>query len=325
MDLKRGIDAAVELVVAELSKHSKPTQDPKEIAQVGTISANGDETIGTLIAEAMDKVGKEGVITIEEAKVDGDVARGGRRHAIRSRLLSPYFVTDAERMETVLAEPYVLIHEKRVSSMKDLLPLLELVVKANRPLVLVAEDVDSEAARHTRGEQAPRDPPGLRVKAPGFGDRRKAILDDIAVLTGGRAVTEELGLKLETLTLADLGQAKSITVDKDHTTIIEGRGKQEDVLARVKQLRVQIEESSSDYDKEKLEERLAKLAGGVAVIKVGAATETEMKEKKARVEDALNATRAAVEEGIVPGGGVALLRRFLRSRSSSSEAIDSSA
>jgi len=308
MDLKRGIDAAVELVVAELTKHSKPTQDPKEIAQVGTISANGDETIGKLIAEAMDKVGKEGVITIEEAKsmeTSLEVVEGMQ---FDRGYLSPYFVTDAERMETVLAEPYVLIHEKRVSSMKDLLPLLELVVQANRPLVLIAEDVDSEALATLVVNKLRGTLQVCAVKAPGFGDRRKAILDDIAVLTGGRAVTEELGLKLENLTLADLGQAKSITVDKDHTTIIEGRGKQEAVLARVKQLRVQIEESSSDYDKEKLEERLAKLAGGVAVIKVGAATETEMKEKKARVEDALNATRAAVEEGIVPGGGVALLR-----------------
>jgi chaperonin GroEL len=308
MDLKRGIDAAVECVVEDLKKHSKPTKDPKEIAQVGIISANGDETIGKLIAEAMEKVGKEGVITIEEAKSMDTSLEVVEGMQFDRGYLSPYFVTDAERMEAVLNEPYILIHEKRVSSMKDLLPLLELVVKANRPLIVVAEDVDNDALATLVVNKLRGTLQVCAVKAPGFGDRRKEMLQDIAVLTGGRAVTEELGIKLENLTLADLGQAKSITVDKDHTTIIEGRGKKDDILARVKQIRAQVEESSSDYDKEKLQERLAKLAGGVAVIKVGAATETEMKEKKARVEDALNATRAAVEEGVVPGGGVALLR-----------------
>jgi chaperonin GroEL len=308
LDLKRGIDAAVERVVEELKQHSRPIRDRHEIAQVGLVSANGDETIGALIAEAMEKVGKEGVITIEEARsmeTSLEVVEGMQ---LDRGYLSPYFVTDAERMEVVLHEPFVLVHEKRIASMKDLLPLLELVVGAARPLVVIAEDVDGDAlatlvVNKLRG--------GLQVcaiKAPGFGDRRKEMLQDVAILTGGRAVTEELGLELERLTLSDLGQAKTITIDKDRTTVIEGRGKKEDILARVRQLRVQVEESSSDYDKEKLRERVAKLAGGVAVIKVGAATETEMKEKKARVEDALHATRAAVEEGIVPGGGVALLR-----------------
>ena len=308
MDIKRGIDAAVEVVVAELKKQSTPTRDKSEIVQVGTISANGDHTIGNLIAEAMEKVGKEGVITIEEAKSMETTLEVVEGMQFDRGYLSPYFITDAERMEVVLDDAYILLHERRLSSMRDLLPLLEQVAKASKPLLIVAEDVDGEAlatlvVNKLRG--------ALRVcavKAPAFGDRRKDVLQDLAVLTGGRAVTEELGLKLENLTLADLGRAKTITVDKDHTTIIGGAGKKDEILARAKQLRSQVADATADYDREQLEERLAKLAGGVAVIKVGAATETEMKEKKARVEDALHATRAAVEEGIVPGGGVALLR-----------------
>ena len=308
MDIKRGIDAAVEVVVAELKKQSTPTRDKSEIVQVGTISANGDHTIGNLIAEAMEKVGKEGVITIEEAKSMETTLEVVEGMQFDRGYLSPYFITDAERMEVALDDAYILLHERRLSSMRDLLPLLEQVAKASKPLLIVAEDVDGEAlatlvVNKLRG--------ALRVcavKAPAFGDRRKDLLQDLAVLTGGRAVTEELGLKLENLTLADLGRAKTITVDKDHTTIIGGAGKKDEILARAKQLRSQVADATADYDREKLEERLAKLAGGVAVIKVGAATETEMKEKKARVEDALHATRAAVEEGIVPGGGVALLR-----------------
>jgi chaperonin GroEL len=308
MDLKRGIDAAVEAVVAELKKQSKPTKGKSEIAQVGIISANGDETIGNLIAEAMEKVGKEGVVTIEEAKAMDttlDVVEGMQ---FDRGYLSPYFVTDAERMEAVLADAYILICEKKISIMKDLLPVLELVAKSGKPLLVIAEDVDGEALATLVVNKLRGTLHVCAVKAPGFGDRRKETLTDIAVLCGGQAVTEDLGLKLENLTLKDLGRAKTITIDKDKTTLVEGAGKKEDIQARVKQIRAQVEDTTSDYDREKLQERLAKIVGGVAVIKVGAATETEMKEKKARVEDALHATRAAVEEGIVPGGGVALLR-----------------
>jgi chaperonin GroEL len=308
MDIKRGIDAAVETVVAELRKQSKPTKGKSEIAQVGIISANGDETIGNLIAEAMEKVGKEGVVTIEEAKsmdTTLDVVEGMQ---FDRGYLSPYFVTDAERMEAVLADAYILICEKKISNMKDLLPVLELVAKSGKPLLIVAEDVDGEALATLVVNKLRGSLHVCAVKAPGFGDRRKETLTDIAVICGGQAITEDLGLKLENLTLKDLGRAKSVTIDKDKTTVVEGAGKKEDIQARVKQLRAQLEDTTSDYDREKLQERLAKIVGGVAVIKVGAATETEMKEKKARVEDALHATRAAVEEGIVPGGGVALLR-----------------
>jgi chaperonin GroEL len=308
MDIKRGIDVAVEAVVAELKKQSKPTKGKSEIAQVGIISANGDETIGNLIAEAMEKVGKEGVITIEEAKAMEttlDVVEGMQ---FDRGYLSPYFVTDAERMEAVLADAYILICEKKISAMKDLLPVLEMVAKSGKPLLVVAEEVDGEALATLVVNKLRGTLHVCAVKAPGYGDRRKETLSDIAVLCGGKAVTEDLGLKLENLTLADLGRAKTITVDKDTTTLIDGAGKKDDIQARIKQIRAQIEDTTSEYDREKLQERLAKLVGGVAVIKVGAATETEMKEKKARVEDALHATRAAVEEGIVPGGGVALLR-----------------
>jgi chaperonin GroEL len=308
MDVKRGIDLAVKAVVAELARQAKPTRGKAEIAQVGVISANGDETIGRLIAEAMDKVGKEGVITVEEAKTMETTLEVVEGMQFDRGYLSAYFVTDADRMEAVFADAYILIHEKRLSSMQELLPVLEQVAKHGKPLVIIAEDVDGEAlatlvVNKLRGSLAV-----CAVKAPGFGDRRKALLQDIAALTGGRAVTEDLGEKLENLTLADLGRAKRIAIDKDHTTIIEGAGDKPAIDARVKALRREIEESTSDYDREKLQERLAKLVGGVAVIKVGAATEVEMKEKKARVEDALHATRAAVEEGIVPGGGVALIR-----------------
>jgi chaperonin GroEL len=308
MELKRGIDKAVETVVAELKKLSKPTKDHKEIAQVGTISANGDTTIGTIIAEAMEKVGKEGVITVEEAKgleTTLDIVEGMQ---FDRGYLSPYFVTDAERMEAVLDDPYILIHEKKISNMKDLLPLLEQIARSGKPLLIVAEEVEGEALATLVVNKLRGTLHVCGVKAPGFGDRRKAMLEDIAILTGGRMIAEELGIKLEQVTLKDLGRAKRITVDKDNTTIVDGAGKKEDIEARVKTIRAQIEETTSDYDREKLQERLAKLVGGVAVINVGAATETEMKEKKARVEDALHATRAAVEEGIVPGGGVAYLR-----------------
>jgi chaperonin GroEL len=308
MDIKRGIDAAVETVVAELKKHSKPTKGKSEIAQVGIISANGDETVGNLIAEAMEKVGKEGVITIEEAKSMETTLDFVEGMQFERGYLSPYFITDAERMEVVLSEAYILIHEKRLSSMQELLPLLEQVAKTGKPLLILAEDVDSEALATLVVNKLRGTLHVCAVKAPGFGDRRKEMLKDIAVLAGGQAVTEDLGLRLENLTLNDLGRAKTITIDKDTTTVIEGAGKKDEIQARVRQLRSQIEETTSDYDREKLQERLAKLVGGVAVIKVGAATETEMKEKKARVEDALHATRAAVEEGVVPGGGVALLR-----------------
>jgi chaperonin GroEL len=308
MDVKRGIDTAVEKVIEELKSQSKPTKGKVEIAQVGTISANGDETIGNMIAEAMEKVGKEGVITVEEAKTletTLDVVEGMQ---FDRGYLSPYFVTDAERMEAVLDDAFILIHEKKISNMKDLLPVLEQVAKLGKPLLIVAEDVDGEALATLVVNKLRGTLHVAAVKAPGFGDRRKEMLVDIARLTGGQAVTEDLGIKLESLTLKDLGRAKHITIDKDNTTIVEGAGKKAEIEARVKQIRAQIEETTSDYDREKLQERLAKLVGGVAVIKVGAATESEMKEKKARVEDALHATRAAVEEGIVPGGGVALLR-----------------
>ena len=307
MELKRGIEKAVEAIVAELKKMAKPVSGNR-IAQVGTISANNDETIGKIIAEAMDKVGKDGVITVEEAKTletSLDVVEGMQ---FDRGYLSPYFVTDPERMEVVLENPVILIHEKKISSMKDLLPLLEQVARAGRPLLIIAEDVEGEALATLVVNKLRGTLQAAAVKAPGFGDRRKAMLEDIAILTGGRAITEDLGIKLENIKLEDLGKAKKVTIDKDNTTIVEGAGAQKDIEGRVKQIRTQIEDTTSDYDREKLQERLAKLVGGVAVIKVGAATETEMKEKKARVEDAMHATKAAVEEGIVPGGGVALIR-----------------
>jgi chaperonin GroEL len=308
MDIKRGIDKAVVAVVEALKKQSKPTKDKKEIAQVGTISANGDTSIGETIANAMEKVGKEGVITVEEAKgleTTLDVVEGMQ---FDRGYLSPYFVTDPERMEAVIQDALILIHEKKISSMKDLLPLLEQVARAGKPLLIVAEEVEGEALATLVVNKIRGVLNTCAVKAPGFGDRRKAMLEDIAILTGGKMIAEDLGLKLENLTLNDLGKAKRIVVDKDNTTIIEGAGSQKDIQGRVAQIRKQVEDTTSDYDKEKLQERLAKLVGGVAVINVGAATETEMKEKKARVEDALNATRAAVEEGVVPGGGVAFIR-----------------
>ena len=307
MAIKRGIQQAVEAIVASLKAQSKPVSGPM-IVQVGTISANHDETIGRIIAEAMDKVGKDGVITVEEAKTLDttlDIVEGMQ---FDRGYLSPYFVTDPERMEVVLDNPVILIHEKKISSMKDLLPVLELVAHAGRPLLIVAEDLEGDALATLVVNKLRGTIKVAAVKAPGFGDRRKAMLEDLAVLTGGKAVTEDLGIKLESVKVDDLGQAKKVTIDKDTTTIIEGAGTQTAIEGRVKQLRVQVEDSSSDYDREKLQERLAKLVGGVAIIKVGAATETEMKEKKARVEDAMHATKAAVEEGIVPGGGVALLR-----------------
>ena len=308
MEIKRGIDKAVEAVVAELKKLTKPTKDPKEIAQVGTISANGDETIGKIISEAMQKVGKEGVITVEEAKGLETTLEVVEGMQFDRGYLSPYFVTDPERMEAVLEDPFILIHEKKISSMKDLLPLLEQVARSGKPLIIIAEEVEGEALATLVVNKLRGTLHTCAVKAPGFGDRRKAMLEDISTLTGGKAITEDLGIKLENIKLEDLGRAKKVVVDKDNTTIVEGAGKTKEIEGRIKQIRAQIEETTSDYDREKLQERLAKLAGGVAVIKVGAATETAMKEKKARVEDALNATRAAVEEGIVPGGGVALLR-----------------
>jgi chaperonin GroEL len=308
MEIKRGIDKAVEAVVAELKKLSKATKDPKEIAQVGTISANGDATIGKIISEAMEKVGKEGVITVEEAKGLETTLEVVEGMQFDRGYLSPYFVTDPERMEVVLEDPYILIHEKKISSMKDLLPLLEQVARAGKPLLIIAEEVEGEALATLVVNKLRGTLNAAAVKAPGFGDRRKAMLEDIAVLTGGRLIAEDLGIKLESVSLKDLGRAKRVVIDKDNTTIVDGAGKKSDIEARVKQIRAQIEETTSDYDREKLQERLAKLVGGVAVIHVGAATETEMKEKKARVEDALHATRAAVEEGIVPGGGVAYLR-----------------
>src|SRR6187455_150337 len=307
MELKRGIEKAVEAIVEQLKTLSKPVSGHM-IGQVGTISANSDDTIGKIIAEAMEKVGKDGVITVEEARsmeTSLDVVEGMQ---FDRGYLSPYFVTDPERMEAVLEHPLVLIHEKKISSMKDLLPVLEQVAKLGRPLVIIAEDVDGEALATLVVNKLRGTLQVAAVKAPGYGDRRKAMLEDIAVLTGGKAITEDLGIKLENLKIDQLGRAKKITIDKDNTTIVEGAGKAKDIEARVRQLRVQVEETTSDYDREKLQERLAKLVGGVALIKVGAATETEMKEKKARVEDAMHATKAAVEEGIVPGGGVALLR-----------------
>jgi len=308
MALKRGIERAVETVVEEVQKMSVKVENDEKIAQVGTISANGDATIGNIIAEAMKKVGKDGVITVEEAKtmttelmtVDGMQFDRG--------YLSPYFITDADRMEAVLEDPYILIHEKKISNMKDLLPLLEQIARGGRPLLIIAEEVEGEALATLVVNKLRGTLNVCSVKAPGFGDRRKAMLEDIAILTGGKSIMEETGIKLEGVRLEDLGRAKRVTVDKDNTTIVDGSGDQKGIEGRIKQLRAQIEETTSDYDREKLQERLAKLAGGVAVIKVGAATETEMKEKKARVEDALHATRAAVEEGIVPGGGVALVR-----------------
>ena len=308
MAIKRGIDKAVEAIVAELEALAKPTRDQKEIAQVGTISANSDATIGNIIAEAMNKVGKEGVITVEEAKgmeTTLDVVEGMQ---FDRGYLSPYFITDSERMVCELDEPLILINEKKISAMKDLLPVLEQVAKMSRPLLIVAEDIEGEALATLVVNKLRGTLQVCAVKAPGFGDRRKAMLEDIAVLTGGQAVSEDLGIKLENMTLTDLGKAKRVIVDKENTTIVDGAGDAEKIKARVKQIRAQIDETTSSYDKEKLQERLAKIVGGVAVINVGAATETEMKEKKARVEDALNATRAAVEEGIVPGGGVALVR-----------------
>jgi chaperonin GroEL len=308
MDLKRGIDRAVELVVSELQKLSKPTQGKKEIAQVGTISANGDTTIGNIIAEAMEKVGKEGVITVEEAKgleTTLDVVEGMQ---FDRGYVSPYFVTNPDRMEAVLEDPYILITEKKVSAMADLIPVLEGIARSGKPLLIVAEDIEGEALATLVVNKLRGTLHVCAVKAPGFGDRRKEMLKDLATLTGGEVVAEELGIKLEQLTLEELGRAKRVTVDKENTTIVDGEGTRADIEGRIKQIRAQIEETTSDYDREKLQERLAKLVGGVAVIHVGAATETEMKEKKARVEDALHATRAAVEEGIVPGGGVAYLR-----------------
>ena len=308
MALKRGIEKAVETVVSELKKQSKPTKDRKEIGQVGTISANGDETIGNIIAEAMEKVGKEGVITVEEAKsmeTTLDVVEGMQ---FDRGYLSPYFVTDPERMTCTIEDPYILINEKKISNMKDLLPLLESIARMSKPLLIISEDVEGEALATLVVNKLRGTLQVCAVKAPGFGDRRKAMLEDIATLTGGQLIAEELGRKLEDIKPTELGRAKRVTIDKDNTTIIDGAGTKAAIEGRVKQIRAQIEETTSDYDKEKLQERLAKLVGGVAVINVGAATETEMKEKKARVEDALHATRAAVEEGIIPGGGVAYIR-----------------
>ncbi len=308
MSIKRGIEKAVDLVVEELKKISKPTKERKEIAQVGTISANNDSTIGDIIAEAMEKVGKEGVITVEEAKVMETTLRVVEGMQFDRGYLSPYFVTVPEKMEVHLEDPYILLNEKKISMMKDLLPILEQVAKNGKPLLMIAEDVEGEALATLVVNKLRGTLQCAAVKAPGFGDRRKEMLEDIAILTGGRVISEDLGVKLETITLKDLGTAKRITVDKDNTTIIDGGGNRKTLEGRVKQIRAQIEETTSDYDREKLQERLAKLIGGVAVISVGAATETEMKEKKDRVEDALNATRAAVEEGIVAGGGVAYMR-----------------
>lgn len=308
MDLKRGIDKAVEAVVEELKKISKPVVDKKEIAQVGTISANNDPSIGELIAEAMDKVGKDGVITVEEAKgmaTTLDIVEGMQ---FDRGYISPYFITDPERLECILEDAYILIHDKKISTMKDLLPILEQIARMGRPLLIIAEDVEGEALATLVVNKLRGVLQVCAVKAPGFGDRRKAMLEDIAILTGGTVISEDIGLKLENVKVEDLGRAKKIIIDKDNTTIVEGAGDPQKIQARIKQIKIQIEETTSDYDREKLQERLAKLAGGVARINVGAATEAEMKEKKARVEDALNATRAAVEEGIVPGGGVALLR-----------------
>ena len=308
MAIKRGIDKGVAAVVDGLKKLSKPTRDKTEIAQVGTISANNDPMVGNLISEAMEKVGKEGVITVEEAKSMETTLEIVEGLQFDRGYLSPYFVTDAEKMEANLDDPYILLHEKKISSMKDLLPLLESVAKTGQAMLIIAEDVDGEALATLVVNKLRGTLKIAAVKAPGFGDRRKAMLEDIAVLCGGQVISEDMGIKLENVTINDLGRCKKVKIDKDNTTIVEGAGKNTDIQGRVKQLRVQIEETTSDYDREKLQERVAKIVGGVAVIRIGAATETEMKEKKARVEDALNATRAAVEEGIVPGGGVALVR-----------------
>jgi chaperonin GroEL len=308
MDIKRGIDKAVEIVVEELGKLSKPTKDQKEIAQVGTISANNDEAIGNIIAEAMNKVGKEGVITVEEAKgleTELDIVEGMQ---FDRGYLSPYFVTNPEKMEVNYDDPYILIYDKKISNMKELLPILEQIAKMGKPLMIISEDIEGEALATLVVNKLRGTLQVVGVKAPGFGDRRKAMLEDIAILTGGKLISEEMGVKLENTMVQDLGRCRKLAIDKDNSTIIDGAGDRASLEGRVKQIRAQIEETTSDYDKEKLQERLAKLVGGVAVIKVGAATETEMKEKKARVEDALNATRAAVEEGIVPGGGVAYIR-----------------
>src|SRR3989337_1342012 len=308
MELKSGVEKAVEVVVEELKKMSIPVKGKKEISQVGSVSANNDQIIGDLIAEAMDKVGKDGVITVEEAKsmeTSLDIVEGMQ---FDRGYLSPYFVTNAERMEVELEDPYILIHEKKISSLQEVLPLLEKIAQTGKPFLIIAEEVEGEALATIVVNKLRGTLKGAAIKAPGYGDRRKAMLDDIAVLTGGKAITEDLGIKLEKVSIDDLGRAKKIIIDKDNTTIIEGAGKKSAIEGRVKQIRVQIEETTSDYDREKLQERLAKIAGGVAVIHVGAATETEMKEKKARIEDALYATKAAAEEGIVPGGGVALLR-----------------
>ncbi|MGB9458962.1 MAG: chaperonin GroEL [Bryobacteraceae bacterium] len=309
MALKRGIEKAVEVATEEVKKLSKPVTGDM-IAQVGTISANSDSTIGNIIADAMKKVGKDGVITVEESKTMNTELETVEGMQFDRGYLSPYFVTDADRMETVLEDPYILIHEKKISNMKDLLPLLEQIARSGKPLLIIAEEVEGEALATLVVNKLRGTLNACAVKAPGFGDRRKAMLDDIATLTGGKSIMEETGIKLEGVQLKDLGRAKRVTVDKDNTTIVDGAGEDKDIKGRIKQLKAQIDETTSDYDREKLQERLAKLAGGVAVIKVGAATETEMKEKKARVEDALHATRAAVEEGIVPGGGVALLRAY---------------
>jgi chaperonin GroEL len=312
MELKRGIDKAVEVVIDELKKQSKPTKDQKEIAQVGTISANNDETIGNIIAEAMSKVGKEGVITVEEAKsmeTTLDIVEGMQ---FDKGYISPYFVTNPDKMEAILDEPVILINEKKISTMKDLLPILEQVAKMGKSLLIISEDVEGEALATLVVNKLRGTLKVAAVKAPGFGDRRKAMLEDIAILTGGQVVSEELGIKLESISLKDLGSAKRVVLDKDNTTIVDGAGDKKDIEGRVKQIRTQIEETTSDYDREKLQERLAKLVGGVAVINVGAATESEMKEKKARVEDALNATKAAVEEGVIPGGGVAFVRSITK-------------
>src|SRR5579859_4461468 len=307
MDVKRGIEIAVKAAVDSIDKLAKPVEG-KDIAHIGSISANNDEEIGSIIAEAMDKVGKDGVITVEEARGLDTVLEVVEGMQFDRGYLSPYFVTDPERMEVVLENPVILIHEKKISSLKDLLPLLEQIAKMGKPLLIVAEDIEGEALATLVVNKLRGTLQCAAVKAPGFGDRRKAMLEDIATLTGGKAITEDLGIKLESVKLDDLGRAKKVTIDKDNTTIIAGAGKASEIEGRIKQLRTQIEDASSDYDKEKLQERLAKLVGGVAIIKVGAATETELKEKKARVEDAMHATRAAVEEGIVPGGGTALLR-----------------
>src|ERR1700733_11593779 len=308
MEIKRGIDKAVEAIVESLKKMAKTTKDPKEIAQVGTISANGDAEIGKKLAEAMEKVGKEGVITVEESKTAETTLEVVEGMQFDRGYLSPYFVTDPERMEAVLEDVYILISEKKISNMKDLLPVLEAIARSQKPLLILAEDIEGEALATLVVNKLRGTLHCAACKAPGFGDRRKEMLKDIATLTGGQVIAEELGLKLENVTISDLGRAKRVTMDKDNTTIVDGAGNKDKIKGRIAEIRAQVENTTSDYDKEKLQERLAKLVGGVAVIKVGAATETEMKEKKARVEDALHATRAAVEEGIVPGGGVALLR-----------------